>query len=274
MAWTTAITLACLAAIANGCGLPTYAPDLSVTRIVGGKEANPNSWPWQVALYYNGQQVCGGSLIDEEWVVTAAHCFAGGSTSSWLVYAGKHKLTRSEATQQNLRVAAIYTHGSYNSNTMHNDIALIKLSTKATFNSAVSAVCLPSKTQYFGTGRTCYATGWGETSAQGLKRVEKAASTTLQQVAVPIISSSTCGSSRYYGSDYSSSYMICAGYSNGGMDSCQGDSGGPLVTSVSGRWYLAGVTSWGIGCAKARSPGVYTRVTGQVDWINYVMQNY
>ena len=97
--------------------------------------------------------------------------------------------------------------------------------------------------------------------------VERSRASKLQQLIVELISPEVCSRSDWYGSDYNEPTMLCAGYAAGGKDSCQGDSGGPLQCFADGRWRLTGVASWGDDCAKAKKPGVYTRVAKAIDWI-------
>ncbi|XP_069125482.1 transmembrane protease serine 9-like [Argopecten irradians] len=236
----------------SGCGTQAYSP-LS-TYIVGGTEATPNSWPWMALLEYNGFHMCGGSLITDRLVATAAHCVDGvlGVASKWTVRLGVHDKTTTGSTEQRVSVRAIKSHPSYNNNDLNNDIAILVLARPVTLNNYVNTVCITEEDVPAGTN--CVATGWGDTQGTGPSNV-------LRQVTVPIISQQTCASSQYYGSYMNTVTMICAGYPQGGKDSCQGDSGGPLVCpTASNTWALTGITSWGFGCAEAYKPGVYTRV--------------
>lgn len=241
-----------------GCGGSRISP--SVSYIVGGSEARANSWPWMASLEYNGMHVCGGSLVSDRYVITAAHCVEGAmaTASRWRVRLGKHDRSRTESTEQNLFVRRIISHGSYSSSKISNDIALMELSSTATINDYVSPVCVAELDVAAGTN--CITTGWGDTQGTGSNSV-------LRQVTVPMIDQATCASRDYYGRYMDTTTMICAGYEQGGKDSCQGDSGGPLVCSSQGVWHLTGVTSWGFGCAEAFKPGVYTRVVNYVSWL-------
>uniref|UniRef100_A0A8D2BBM8 Peptidase S1 domain-containing protein n=1 Tax=Sus scrofa TaxID=9823 RepID=A0A8D2BBM8_PIG len=233
-----------------GCGVPAIDPMLSgLSRIVNGEEAVPGSWPWQVSLQTSsGFHFCGGSLISEAWVVTAAHC-EGGSSRDHL-----HPSASPPGA----------AHPLWNLHALRNDIALLKLATPARLSGAVSPVCLPSTNTSFPTGSLCATTGWGKTRHNGesLKTPDK-----LQQAALPIVSSTVCKS--YWGSKVTD-VMICAGAS--GVSSCMGDSGGPLVCQKDGAWTLAGIVSWGSGRCLPFSPGVYARVTKFVPWILEVLK--
>ncbi|KAK3108393.1 hypothetical protein FSP39_007025 [Pinctada imbricata] len=241
-----------------GCGAQRVSP--AVSYIVGGTEATPNSWPWMASLEYNGYHVCGGSLISNKYVITAAHCVEGSMSnpSKWTVRLGKHDRSKTESTQKNVGLVSIISHENYNGNKIDNDIAIMELDQAVTFNDYISPVCIAEEDVSAGTN--CVTTGWGDTQGTGSNLV-------LRQVTVPMIAQNTCSSRAYYGRNFNTQTMVCAGYDNGGRDSCQGDSGGPLVCTKNGNWHLTGITSWGYGCAEAKKPGVYTRVVNYVNWI-------
>ncbi|XP_078600937.1 trypsin-3-like [Branchiostoma floridae x Branchiostoma japonicum] len=248
----------------GNCGVPAIQPN----RIVGGEEAKPGSWPWQVSVRYYTSYPCGGSIIAPNWIVTAAHCFGGDTNpkpKDWKIRVGSHYKNKKDLNQPDLDVIKVIVHKQYNSRTVDNDIALMKLSSSITFDDYASPVCLPTVDAPDGT--MCYVTGWGDTKGTGSDDV-------LRQAKVPVMSSKTCSSRSYYGGLVTHN-MICAGYEQGGVDACQGDNGGPLVCdySSSGQWTLDGITSWGNGCAGEYKPGVYTRVSQYVSWINDKMAN-
>jgi len=237
------------------CGIPAIAPKSGFNRIVGGEEAIPHSWPWQVSLrnpsYWH---FCGGTIISKRWVVTAAHCVPDGDASGLTVMVGDHDQDESDG-ETRLDVKRIIVHENYNTQNMQNDIALIELDEDVPWGQYVAPACLPSTN--VAVDQECVVTGWGETEGTG-------DSTKLQQVKVPVLSNSECQSS--YGS-YITNVNVCAGYDEGGKDSCQGDSGGPMVCRPTGVYVLHGVVSWGAGCADAGYPGVYARVSELVGWI-------
>uniref|UniRef100_A0A8C6QSH6 chymotrypsin n=1 Tax=Nannospalax galili TaxID=1026970 RepID=A0A8C6QSH6_NANGA len=221
-----------------GCGVPAIHPVLAgLSRIVNGEDAVPGSWPWQVSLQDNtGFHFCGGSLISEDWVVTAAHCGVTWESGPYL---------------------QVFKNPKFSMLTVRNDITLLKLAKPAVFSDTVSAVCLPSADDDFPAGTLCATTGWGKTKYNALTTPAK-----LQQAALPIVSSADCKA--YWGSKITD-VMICAGAS--GVSSCMGDSGGPLVCQKNGAWTLAGIVSWGSNVCSTSTPAVYSRVTALIPWV-------
>lgn len=231
-------------------------------RIVGGRPADPKDWPWMAALLQKrgNDQYCGGTLITDRHVLTAAHCMLPFSKNDIIVRLGEYDFTK--ATDNNpsdFDVVDIRMHVDYDKNTQENDIALLKLDRPSTFNQFVWPICLPPAGNSFERDQG-YVIGWGTIYAGG------PVSTILQEVIVPVWSQNDCNGA-YPGKIKST--MMCAGAKAGGKDSCQGDSGGPYLLQdfKTRRWYVAGVVSWGIGCAAANKPGVYTRVNNYLDWI-------
>jgi len=232
---------------------------VSRTRIVGGQAVEKNEYPWQVALVRTGrnQPFCGGSLLTSTTVITAAHCAT--SVSDFEVLVGEHDITRGDG-EQRVKPSSWTSHPSYNSNTQDNDFAIVQLSSPVTFSNTVSPVCLPSSSSNNYDGQKATATGWGTLSSGGSQP------SVLQEVDVTVLSNQDCRSgATSYSSSQISDNMLCAGDS--GKDSCQGDSGGPLVSQKDSAYDLIGVVSWGYGCAQAGAPGVYSRTTSQLGWI-------
>ncbi|XP_074004317.1 trypsin I-P1-like [Numenius arquata] len=217
-------------------------------KIVGGYTCPENSVPYQVSLN-SGYHFCGGSLINSQWVLSAAHCYK----SRIQVQLGKHNLELTESTQQLINSAKVIRHSGYSSYTLDNDIMLIKLSTAAQLNRAVQTVPLP--TSCVATGTTCLISGWGNTLSSGSYYPD-----TLQCLQAPVLSQTDCEEA--YPRKITKN-MMCVGFLEGGKDSCQGDSGGPVVCNGE----LQGIVSWGIGCAQKGYPGVYTKVCNYVSWI-------
>ncbi|KAF5922320.1 chymotrypsinogen B-like [Diceros bicornis minor] len=244
-----------------GCGVPAIYPELSgLSRIVNGEDAVPSSWPWQVSLQTrSGFHFCGGSLISQRWVVTAAHC---GVRKSHRVVAGASDLGSDEEAVQVLRIAEVFEHPLWDQYTVRNDIALLKLATPARLSETVSPVCLPRANASFPVGSRCATTGWGKTRYNANKTPDR-----LQQAVLPLLSNAEC--KKYWGTKIAN-VMICAGAS--GVASCMGDSGGPLVCQKDGAWTLVGIVSWGSGRCLPFSPGVYARVTEFIPWVREVME--
>nr|XP_045607743.1 trypsin-1-like [Procambarus clarkii] len=255
------------------CGIRhSSVPDI-ITRIVGGFPAESHEFPWQVSLQwrYNWYtyHICGATVIDQNWVLTAAHCTHQYTPKDLLVVAGDHQLKHKEGTEQTRYIERIIEHQFYNSNSQENDIALLKLATPLQLDGmTVSPICMPAPDITF--SGNCVVSGWGKVVEDG------ATSDLLRKVVVPIISDSVCKQS-YQGIGYNgpiAETMMCAGYRFGNKDACQGDSGGPFVCrGGDNRYYLAGVVSWGIGCARPNVPGVYTEVSRYVVWISNVVNN-
>jgi secreted trypsin-like serine protease len=250
----------------GSCGLNKYNPKgyvLPTPYIVGGIEAKQNFWPWQVSLKSFGFHVCGGSIINDQWILTAAHCFDREKPEPWSAVAGRNELWVILPTpgEKTYNATKIIRHENYRpSKSNLNDIALVKLNTKIEYTDQIQPVCLPTKDIGSLDGTMGTVAGWGTISESGEISKE------LRQVDVPIISNEKC-QANYVGASIAAG-MICAGYYEGGKDACQGDSGGPFVINTSGKYTQVGVVSWGRGCARPNQPGVYTRVSEYLEWIN------
>ncbi|XP_031137253.1 uncharacterized protein LOC116037490 isoform X2 [Sander lucioperca] len=231
------------------------------TRIVGGENAPPGNWPWQASLQSFGSHFCGGSLINSQWVLTAAHCFLTNRTSL-TVSLGLQSLQGPNHNGVSRTVTKVISNPNYNFKTNDNDICLLKLSSPVTFTNLIVPVCLAASDSTFFSGVSAWVTGWGDTAY----RVSLPFPGNLMEVNVPIVGNRKCNCD--YGVFPITNNMICAGLSAGGKDSCEGDSGGPLVSKQGSRWIQEGIVSFGNGCAKPNFPGVYTRVSQYQSWIS------
>ncbi|XP_028830286.1 transmembrane protease serine 6 isoform X2 [Denticeps clupeoides] len=243
------------------CGLRQFS-----SRIVGGVNASEGEWPWQASLKVRGQHICGGALVSIQWVVSAAHCFYDERLFDpplWTVYLGKLHLSRSSQTEDAIRLSEIRLHQYYDPETHDYDLALLRLERPVSPGTLALPICLPSPTHQHEPGLLCWVTGWGALREGGVP------SDILQKVDVRLVSQEACIRSYGY---MVTPRMLCAGYRSGKKDACQGDSGGPLVCQEqSSRWFLAGVVSWGRGCARPDYYGVYTRVTKFTSWMKQLI---
>ncbi|XP_055347783.1 brain-specific serine protease 4-like [Paramacrobiotus metropolitanus] len=271
------------------CGRPQNPPSNNPNhRIVNGVLARENSWPWICSLVQKPSlQFCGCTLIAEQWVVTAGHCVDNSGEEhlrkNVLVYLGVENL-RMATDDHKFGIVYVVKHELYNDppGSTANDIALIKLDRKVRVSSDVMPACLPARSvhepPFVQTGaqgrRVCWVAGWGRLY-DGQAAIDGgkigAGSDNLRQVAIEVMSDGDCRS--YMQSYIITNKMFCGGYDEGRYDSCQGDSGGPLVCDDgTGRWALYGVVSWGLGCAQARAPGIYTNVALMLDWLDAKMK--
>ncbi|XP_014350516.1 plasma kallikrein [Latimeria chalumnae] len=232
------------------------------TRIVGGSTSSVREWPWQVSLHGNVgsyRHMCGGSIINKNWIVTAAHCFERlKNPDDWHIYSGFLKQSEMNDDAPFFSVHTIIVHPQYCAIEHVYDIALLKLQEPMYYTDYMLPICLP-ETKFESNYEDCWVTGWGYTSEAGH------VNNILQKASVPVITNEDCQS--YYKSYNITESMLCAGYKEGGIDACKGDSGGPFVCQYEQTWYLQGITSWGEGCARPDRPGVYTRVGYFKDWI-------
>ncbi|XP_051764025.1 coagulation factor IXb isoform X5 [Ctenopharyngodon idella] len=236
-------------------------------RIVGGNEATPGEIPWQVVFMEKVNKVvfCGGSLLSEEWVITAAHCVEG-NWGSFFIRVGEHDISMEEGKESEHTVAEWHIHPHYNSqqSLYNHDIALLKLKGPVKFSDYALPICLGSKDfteNLLKNAQNSLVSGWGRLRHGGIE------SKTLQKVELPYVDRTECKGSSTYAI---TRFMFCAGYSTVRKDSCQGDSGGPHATLFQNTWFLTGIVSWGEECAKEGKYGIYTRISKYMNWISNV----
>lgn len=240
-------------------------------RIVNGNNADEAEWPWIAALLNNGRQFCGGSLIDDKHILTAAHCVASMSryeVANLRIRLGDYKIKQQGETEiWESKAERVVRHKEFSQNTLHKDVAIITMEKRVPASlKHVSPVCLPSGHQRFA-ARTATVIGWGSLRENGPQP------DTLQEMTVKIWDNKECSDT--YGNAAPGGimdHMLCAGKQ--GKDSCSGDSGGPMQIGTGNVWSQIGIVSWGIGCGKSFYPGVYTRVTEVKDWIDRITKEY
>jgi secreted trypsin-like serine protease len=249
---------------------PGTQPGTGPGMIVGGRQAAPGRWPFQVGLLLASitdnfkAQFCGGTIVDEEFILTAAHCATILTADKLHILTGTQSLARGGRRRE---VRAIKVHPKYNAHTFDFDVAIVQLKNKIPDlgpGDKAKILTRADEAQLAPNGMTTFVTGWGDTG-NGFP-------TNLRQVSVPIVGRIICNGPKSYDGEVTAR-MLCAGLREGGRDSCQGDSGGPLlVRNDVGRFVMqAGITSWGEGCALPDFYGVYSRVAAMEHWIAATM---
>ncbi|XP_028966650.1 venom protease [Galendromus occidentalis] len=250
------------------CGKPTARRQ----RIVGGEDVYDGEFPWLVSIQLVpalGENKCGGTILNDRWILTAAHCFHGYKKSNFVVRVADYNLRRRESRKEQAftsKIERIVVHPEYRKDRKYdNDIALIRLSKDIKFSPYSLPACLPTLRLASTAGKNVTVIGWGKLAEEG--KVPE----TPRKTSLVVFENSQCN-------NWLSSLRmrlldnhLCAGIERGGKDACQGDSGGPLMTIEDGRYVVLGVVSTGYGCARPNTPGVYARVSSFVPWINDVI---
>ncbi|CAK1589579.1 unnamed protein product [Parnassius mnemosyne] len=223
-------------------------------RVVGGEDIDITAAPYQVSIVYAGTHLCGASIIANDLILTAAHCFKSSNPRDYSIRVGSSSNFKGGFLYP---VGDLQLHPKFSMSNMDNDIALMWLSIPLKFSASVAPIRMVEQGEEIKDGDMTIITGWGNLREGGGYPLS------LQMVSLPIVNPSLC--KKAYDKIYViTPAMLCAGIPEGGKDSCQGDSGGPLVHN--GR--LAGVVSWGLGCARPRYPGVYTKISALRRWID------
>lgn len=251
-------------------------------RIVGGNNTYEGEFPWAVSIQRHGNHHCGGVIVGRRWILTAAHCVRNQLVGNLIVRTGGHTLTRSSNhinshLERDYLVDQIIMHGDFSrydnltasqmkssANTNNADIALLRLKYDVHWNEFAWPVCFPNKDAGNFSGHDAVVIGWGK-----LNEKSEDFSNELQKVKLTIIDNKVCQNwFRQAGRDMPiDDRIICAGFKSGGKDACHGDSGGPLLSKINGHYVVVGVVSTGIGCARPLLPGLYSRVSSYIGWL-------
>ncbi|XP_037829327.1 serine protease 27 isoform X2 [Kryptolebias marmoratus] len=255
--------------LCKGCHSQTPACSSPVinSRIIGGQDAAEGRWPWHAVFKSSGRDFCQGSLITDQWVLTAAQCFIYyfGRTS---VHLGVHNQSGFNPNEVTRRVEYFVCHQDFNTSTYEHDICLVKLSAPVNFTDYIRPVCLAAENSIFSDETICWVTGFGYD--ENWKRPE-----ILQEVDVPIIENKICSfyfKNGFYYYGYYSRYAptenkLCAGQEDGLKEAFYYDEGAALVTKKNSTWVQSGIVSFTFS-SWMRLPTVYTRVSRYQKWIS------
>ncbi|XP_059160813.1 transmembrane protease serine 9-like [Physella acuta] len=251
------------ALLAHECGLPAH--DVS-NMIINGKDAPVDAWPWQVAIFVQSSKICGGTVLSDLWVVTAAHCILQNPVTLLFGVRQLNKTVNDSIYTTARTSEYIVRHEAYNSESFRHDIALIKLNESLQFSDSVLPICL---SEHVSTeSATCYVTGFGSTVELNLPVVLPP---TLQQLRVGVMNQTMCDFIYRAAAVYMDSDSVCLD-TEPGQAVCVGDSGGPLSCLHDGRFYLVGVTSFvKDSCNNGAFPAVYVSIKSYLDWLYHTV---
>ncbi|XP_060640901.2 complement factor D [Anolis sagrei] len=230
-------------------------------RILGGRDATPHTMPYMASLQEGGKHICGGFLIAQEWVLSAAHCLEDTNNGTFQVLLGAHSLTAPEPNKRLYCVRRLVAHPGSSVETNEDDLLLIQLAEPAVLGPDVKTLALQNEDQELPAGTFCLAAGWGYT------KNTRQRPDVLQSAELPIMSRSECNERRFHDGEITQN-MMCTEIKSVRRDTCKGDSGGPLVC----HGVAEGVVTAGSRvCGNWRKPGIYTRIAPYLPWINSTM---
>jgi hypothetical protein len=236
----------------------------AANAVVGGAPVGVEQVPWQALVIVEpDNRLCGGAIIGETWIATAAHCVVGFGGDDIEAHVGISSLSE-RGLANRVQIAEVIVHPDWEPRNFRNDIALLRLDTPIPTSARAQSISLPvglDAATWPPAGTPAAISGWGATEFGGQP------SNQLRRADVQILGGPSDAECGRYGTNFEAAVEICAGSPAGGVDACQGDSGSPLVVGVSGTPMLAGLTSVGFECARVDYPGIYTRVTSFVPWV-------
>ncbi|XP_006124581.2 serine protease 55 [Pelodiscus sinensis] len=241
------------------CGLrPAYQPSPKESETAKGANAVSGEFPWQVSIQTKEKHFCGGSIISNWWILSAAHCFTKELPPDLYVALGAADLESHQVEKKKLD--RLILHERFDSANMDNDVALILLDSPIEFSEQKMPICLPLVRDLH-TWEGCWVAGWGASVAGDKMKLTNL----LKKMEMKLIGKKQCSA----WVPQLTENMLCAGYADGGKEACQGDRGGPLVCTYGNikRWFAVGIVSWGEGCRKKEHPGIYTFIFNYLAWI-------